>query len=644
MYPIVVIMITGRFRSPSAVQTALCLVGGVITAAADNAATVATVGPFDLRFALKSVAVAAILLVLLLFGEPLLDRPSGHGPGCGPAPAFAPIARLRRLASAAFRHYRAMPFAARLLAPAALMLLCWSPVIIMMYPGTIWYDTGDQIAQWYGIEAYGQPAGSISSHHPVLDTIVFGTLARLGDALAGDYQTGVTAYILVQVALMCVELAGVCLYVARVGRARGRTAGIVLFVFFALFPSFPIFMMSIVKDSLHMLFLVPWLVMVAEAARTRLAALRSPRFAVGFTVLSILTALTTMTGLYVTVLTLFCLPLTRAARADRLAALACALVTALIAMAVFPAAVRGPLRVAHEDQNQLLVVPMQMTARYALDHPGDVTDAERAAIDRVNHVPFEDMADRYNPYLADPVIQYSLRDPAGIADYVKAWTAMGLRHPDSYINAFAALESGWFSLKRTPLNTTDRGIGLDELRRAAPEATANRIWFQIANAISPPFSHMPAYRANTAGQSRAYAVWGFWQSVPVLNVLTLTALWTFLMPMFLLFRLLRPGESGELREPGEGPRVGMRTALPAAYAAPLVWSLLSLLPNAISIPLKPTASRYMLWALVVIPFMIALCACRPDVPAATAVPGPKDRKDKGRRGENGNPKKEGDGR
>ncbi|MCH9275227.1 DUF6020 family protein [Bifidobacterium amazonense] len=593
----------GRFRPPSAAQTVLCLICGVAVTGADDAATVATLGPFDARFAVRSLG-AALLLLVFLIGEGLMTAPARMDRGGRDKPAV--YAAFRIAASPMLKRYRSLPFAGRLLATSAVMLACWSPVIVMMYPGTIWYDTGDQIAQWYGIGAYGQPAGSISSHHPLLDTIVFGSLARLGDAFAGDYRSALAVYVIVQCVVMCAELSGVCLYVAHVGRPRAaRVAAVALFAFFSLFPALAIFMMSIVKDSLHLLFLVPWLVMFAETVRTRLTVLRSPRFAVGFAALSVAAALTTMTGLYVTVLSLCCLPLMRAGWADRLRVAAVAAVTAVTAMVVFPTVARSVLDVTPEDQNQLLVVPMQMTARYALDHPDDVTDAERAAIDRVNHVPFSRMASRYNPYLADPIIQYSLRDPSGVGEYLRAWAAMGLRHPDSYANAFAALESGWVAVSRTPTDVTDRGIGLDELRGIAGRATANRIRFQIANAISPPFSRMPRYRANPEGQSGVYALWGFWQSTPVLRILTLTALWTFILPAFLLFRLLRHGRRGRR------PARPAYAALPAVTGAPLVWSLLSLLPSAISIPLKPTASRYMLWALVVVPFMLALCAsCR----------------------------------
>ncbi|WP_055427363.1 DUF6020 family protein [Bifidobacterium aesculapii] len=479
-----------------------------------------------------------------------------------------------------------------------------------MFPGTLWYDTGDQIAQFFGISAYGQPTGAISSHHPVLDTIIFGGVARLGDLLTGNYQNGLIAYLGIQVVVTAAELAGACLYVRRVGCPC--VFATVLFLFFALFPAFPIFTMSIVKDTLHVLFLIPWLLMVAEITRTRLAALASRRFLIGFIVVSTGNALTTMTGLYITVLTLLCLPLLRARRRLRIMAAAAAATVALLAMVVFPAAVRGPLRVVREDANQLLVAPMQMTARYALDHPDDVTAYERGVIDRVNTVPFERMARRYNPYLADPVIQYALRDPSAVPEYLRVWLSMGLRHPESYVAAFISLESGWFSFTRTPLDTTDRGISLATLDRHADAAIGNRMWFQIANAYSDPFTRMPPYAANRAGQSAAYAWWDKWKTAPVLNVLTFTALWTFVLPLFLVFAALGRQTSA------------MRAGAPAwaPFLIPLAWSLLSLLPNAISIPLKPTATRYMMWAPVMIPLLLALL--RADAVAPATLWGPTD--------------------
>lgn len=644
-------MLFGRVRPPAVARASLCAVGGLAVSLADQVAVRAAFGPFDLRFWLKVTALAIVLYAVFMVGERLLwhrSRPAvGWPASCGGmsggvrAPRFlrnghggsvftavhAFAVRFRAAASRSADRFEALPMPVRLAAVTAAVLACWTPVIVLMAPGAVWYDTGDQIAQFFSVMRSGGTAGSVSSHHPVFDTLVLGGFAWAGRSLGGDWMAGLVAYLVIQVAATAMGLAGVCLYVRHVG--LGRAGMMAMLLFFAVFPAFPIFTMSIVKDTLHMVFLIPWLLMVAQVTRTRLAALRSWRFAIGFVAVSALCALTTMTGLYIVALTLCCLcalPIARGGQAGRPGlgarggAVACAAAVILIAGVAFPAAVRGPLHVRAEDSNQLLVVPMQMTARFALDHPDDATPYERRVIDRVNRVPFERMAERYNPYLADPVIQYSLRDPSAVPEYLGVWLAMGLRHPDSYAAAFASLESGWFSLARTPLDVTDRGVSLGELERHAGGASLNTMWFQINDAISPEFRTLAEESSKTrVDRTAAYALWDAWRSTPVVRVLTLTAVWTFLLPLFLVFCRLgfaSRSHDGDMGVTGGGPgedcKDSAMTPVRLAwfpFAIPLVWSLLSLLPNAISIPLKPTATRYMLWALVMVPLLLALLRC-----------------------------------
>ncbi|MBT1182386.1 hypothetical protein JS531_10605 [Bifidobacterium sp. CP2] len=610
-------MLFGRMRPSAPVRLIPCVVGGLIVPLADHAAVRATLGPFDGWFWLRAAAVTLVLYAAFTAGCRLMAHRAGtSGAVPRPVPRWSvprPVHRIvRRLAKAvhgASARVGAFGPAARLAIAAAIILLCWTPVIMLMLPGTIWYDTGDQITQFLTVVSSGGASGSVSSHHPVFDTIVFGGAAWIGQAVAGDIGVGLGVYLAVQVAVTCSELAGVCLYVHSLG--LGRAGTIVMLAFFALFPAFPIFTMSIVKDTLHMMFLIPWLLMVVEATRTRLAALASRRFLIGFVVVSSLCALTTMTGLYIVVLTLCCLPLTRGRRGVRAAAAGCAAAVALLSGVAFPAAVRGPLHVRAEDANQLLVVPMQMTARYALDHPGDVTSHERGIIDRVSRVPFERMPERYNPYLADTVIHYSLRDPAAVPEYLGVWFAMGLRHPDSYVTAFVSLESGWCSLMRTPLNTTSRGISLDTLDRRAGDAVGNTMWFQINDAVSPSFRPLAKRMGRLPGastdRSGAYRLWDGWRGAPVVGLLTFTALWTFILPLFLVFCRIGRGDGGRAVDSSvdsSAARGRGRAWVP--FAVPLVWSLASLLPNAISVPLKPTATRYMMWALVMLPLLLAL--------------------------------------
>lgn len=608
----------GKVRPSRMAQVALCVLGGLTIACADQAATRAVFGPFDILFWMKSFVLAGLLLIVFMAGERLIatlpDRTTESDSAASDSGGKSTVIRAMRCVSQGLAahwlnnkldRFDRLGLIPRLLICGAVIGICWMPVIVMLAPGTIWFDTGDQIAQFFGISAYGQPAGAISSHHPVLDTLVFGGAAWLGDTLTGNYQNGLIVYLAVQVAATILGLAALCLYVRHIG--CGRAYGLLMLVFFSVFPAFPIFTMSIVKDSLHMVFLIPWLIMMAETVRTGLEALASRRFLAGLLVLSLGCALTTMTGLYITVLSLLALPVVAATRRRRLTALAAALGVALLAVVIFPAAVAGPLKVAKEDSNQILVVPMQMTARYALDHPHDITPAERRAVDTVNHVPFDHMASRYNPYLADPIIQYSLRDANGVPDYARAWVQMGLRHPDSYLIAFASLESGWFSFLRAPQYSTAPAVSLASLDRVAGQAIGNQMDLQIFNAYSKPFRQMPAYVENRAGQSAAHAWWNAWRSLPIIRILTFTSVWTFVLPLFLVYcRLGRAAASAEPAASGMRDGRAARRQSWFPFAVPLVWSLLSLLPNAISIPLKPTATRYMLWSLIMVPLLIGV--------------------------------------
>ncbi|MFC5222175.1 DUF6020 family protein [Bifidobacterium leontopitheci] len=651
-------MIQTRFRPPRAAQCVLCAVVSLVVTMAGNAATRATLAPFDVWLAVRTVLLAVTLTILYTIGESLVgmtrresERHETERHETEPHPVAGDFFN-DRIRGAAARHQRllcalrrlrtplrhlgerlnradarwsALPTTVRWLLVAAVLLLCWSPIIIMMFPGTVWYDTGEQIAQYYGLSVRGSLPGTLSAHHPVLDTLVFGMFARFGTWM-GDMRAGLAVLTLLQVTASALGLAAVVVYARHVG--AGRVTAAAMFLLFALYPALPILMMSLVKETLHMVVLVPWMLLYTEVVRTRLSALRSPRFCAAFVVMSALCALTTMTGLYITILSLALLPLARrrdtaGRRSLCVRALVVTVLTAAVAFAVFPAAVSTLLQVRKDDANQIMVVPMQMTARYVTDRPDDITTSERQAIDAVNHVPVEDMAEAYNPYLADPIIQYSLRDPHGVGPYLAAWLSMGLRHPDAYFNGYAALESGWFSLTRTPIDGTGHPIHLGDLAATADQATANRMKFQIDDSYSPVFRLLPGYREDGLYRAGADALWRAWCSTPVLGIATLTAVWTFLLPMFLVFCRMRTVRSlspfrrvRPRRRRDTAPAHGRADVTAsdrrqsngpyAMFAVPLVWSLLSLLANAISIPLKPTSTRYMIWTVVMIPFLIAL--------------------------------------
>ena len=128
-----------------------------------------------------------------------------------------------------------------------LLLLCWLPWFLYDYPGVMTPDSLSQFSQATGLTAY-------SDHHPLLHTLLFEALYRIGFFLTRNVYMGIAAYTLFQMAV----LAGVetfCLSVlSRLGAPRLLLAG--WLAFWGLLPYNGIFAVTLWKDVLFSAFLL----------------------------------------------------------------------------------------------------------------------------------------------------------------------------------------------------------------------------------------------------------------------------------------------------------------------------------------------------------------------------------------------------
>ncbi len=93
---------------------------------------------------------------------------------------------------------------------------------------------------------------------------------------------------------------------------------------------------------------------------------------------------------------------------------------------------------------EMFSIPFQQTARYVKYHSKDITLYEKTVLSKV--LPYDALAKRYNPLNTDCVKEY--RPQAHTKDYIKylkVWAVQLFRHPYTYMQAFQAMSSGWFS-------------------------------------------------------------------------------------------------------------------------------------------------------------------------------------------------------
>ena len=186
---------------------------------------------------------------------------------------------------------------------------CWLPWLVANFPGGAYWDTYYQIWQAFpgshpiALIPFGDHADAtridayFCDHHPLLDTLIYGGFTQASQALTGEWQLGVFAFVLVQGAATAAALTGACAYLARIGAPRG--AVLAAFGFFCVAPFVSTWALTMVKDSLFSLVYVPYFIMLCEVVRTRGAVLGRARMVAAFVALGVLLCLTKKTGLYV---------------------------------------------------------------------------------------------------------------------------------------------------------------------------------------------------------------------------------------------------------------------------------------------------------------------------------------------------------
>lgn len=314
-----------------------------------------------------------------------------------------------------------------------LLMLFWLAWWGVHYPGTLDDDTVYQLLQSSGLSRW-------DNHHPVFDTWFFGLFWHLGDAL-GSKATGLAVFTLLNVLCTAFAMAVALRYMVIIGvPSRAVTC---LNIALAVLPVIPMYAMSMTKDYLFSWLYLLFMVGFVEALRTRGEVLARRVFLVPFMTLALLVMLTKQTGLYIVIAAAIVLVASTRGRRMRVRALislgAPVAVTVLFVNVLLPA-----LGVVKTSAAEMYSVPMQQVARVLRDHPEDVTQSEREAIDRV--LPVDQIGDLYVEGRSDAV---KARWRTGVtsadtAGFLEAWLRIGLRRPGTYADAFAFLNLGYF--------------------------------------------------------------------------------------------------------------------------------------------------------------------------------------------------------
>ena len=307
-----------------------------------------------------------------------------------------------------------------------ILLAVWGYCFFTCCPGNMLYDTGTSILWSLGIDRS-------NVNNPWFQNLLFGGVYRLG-RLLGDPNRGVALYCALQ------ALGYAALISRMAGRLEGsRAASLAAVLLYALIPVFPIYAMTMGKDSNFALALLGYVCLTMELTEDPGQFMSRPGKPL------LLAGTVVLAGL-----------LRNHAAWPLLAALGCcflfvwkerrgrAYLLGLCAALILCSNLPGLLGIPRGEVREALSVPLQQTGYYVTKYADQVTPEEAEKLSAV--IPLEALK-KYDRDIADPIKKEFKSDPTReeLRSYFSAWLSQLKKHPDAYLKAFYLHTDGYYT-------------------------------------------------------------------------------------------------------------------------------------------------------------------------------------------------------
>lgn len=316
------------------------------------------------------------------------------------------------------------------------VILVWSPVLFIFYPGTTNVTVRNEVFSYFGIAnettrriTLLDESVLINGHHSVFHTLLLGWCVSLGRKLGSD-NLGLFFYTITQFLLFAAVLAGMMVFLGKIGVHRWIRRGI--FFIYLLFPLFPFrTAISLNKDELYAILYLLF-ILLCTAFLKDTALLGKKRMLALFWVNMLLVMLIRRNGLYAILLTApFLIFSVKKGQRIKLSVL---ILTAVLFFTVIVSDVIYPMcSFTAGSKSSALAVPFQQTACYKAMFGDEVTPEEYEAINRV--LEYDEI--EYSPQRASGVLPHYRKEATGedLKAYFKVWYQMFLKHPLTYVTA-----------------------------------------------------------------------------------------------------------------------------------------------------------------------------------------------------------------
>lgn len=340
----------------------------------------------------------------------------------------------------------------------AVLLLCWIPYFILLFPGCIGWDAFDQLAQAVNKPEFSWTKDTIvlmdenvivNNHHPLLYTGVL-KLTTLVGRLINSYEVAFS--ILCGIQAVC--LSGSFAYMLYVMRKHSvsKRFYVAALIFCAINPLFPCYAMTIIKDTL---FCILFILVAVQLYELLVAEKISVARGIVFLITLFVILFSRNNAVYILVLSAICVVLCYWQTKKTMVKLTSLI---LVPVLVFQIGIIGILypafKITPGSPREMLSVPFQQTVRYVKEHREEISQEDQRVITTVLNCDgdIDNLVDIYVPNHADSIKNRFNKNATtkDLAAYAKIWVKGLVKHPETYVEAYLNLHYGWLSLEGNP--------------------------------------------------------------------------------------------------------------------------------------------------------------------------------------------------
>ncbi len=337
------------------------------------------------------------------------------------------------------------------------LVVCWSPWLLIYYPGSVNWDMTNQLAEYFGLS-------NISNHHPVLSTLIMGTIVEVGEKIH-NYNVGAFLYMLFQTILCSLTYAYIIKILKSVGCPKTIIGAAALFygllplwggcaqfgdkdiVFCSIFVSFAIINYLVVFEYLD------------------IKNLKVLRF---YFLTGLVSCLLRNNVIYIIIISIPFIVFS-VCKGKKLYILK-ALIVMIVCTMWVNNLVLPHLNIRGASSKEAFSLMFQQTARVVKYDKDKLSEEEYDAINGVLDI--ETIGEKYIPYLSDPVkatykIEGAENEKELRSAYLKTWLKMFCKYPKLYVEAALELSSGYYCF-------------IPEIIDEANPAPSERFWHYIS--------------------------------------------------------------------------------------------------------------------------------------------------------------------